>query len=106
MFEAFEMIMNRLIATHDAYISYIKNGDNFMDEEDGFQPGNEYHITLEDFEGFDENWSEIMRDFNDEEMIDALFDLLHQADEIEDDFYVRYHFADFSVVVGYASYDI
>ena len=106
MFETFEMIMNCLIAANDAYISYIKNGADFIDEEEGFQAGNEYHITIEDFAGFDDNWSEVMRDFNDGEMINALFAFLHQADEIEDDFYVRYHFTDFSVVVGYASYNI
>ena len=96
MFEAFEMIMARLMASDDAYIDYTRNTDR----------GAEFHITLNDFEGFDEDWNEVEREYADPEMVDALEELLEQADEVEGDYYRAYRFEGFSVVVGYASYDI
>lgn len=63
-------------------------------------------ITIDDFEGFDENWSEVMRDY-DVDAEEALIDWLeeHCISE-EGDFYSYYHFEDFDVQLGYSSYDI
>ena len=64
-------------------------------------------VTLQDFEGFDENWSEIMRDYDHPAEVAAFEEML--SDECigcDGDFYITYWFKDFSVEVGYASYDI
>ena len=63
-------------------------------------------ITVEDFEGFDDHWSEIMVDY-DEEAIEELQEWLEeQAVSVDDDYYTDYHFEGFSVRLGYASDDI
>ena len=63
-------------------------------------------ITIDDFEGFDEDWSEIMREYD----IDAVHDLIDWLEEhciSEDgDFYSYYYFEEFDVQLGYSSYDI
>ena len=61
-------------------------------------------ITIEDFEGFDEHWHEIMREYDNEEAVNALLDWLG-ANCIEQciDLYTGYKFPDFQVIVGYAS---
>jgi hypothetical protein len=92
MFEAFEMIIARLTASEDVSVDRVV--------------GSCYYITVDDFEGFDDDYCEVMRDYADEEMIDALFELLESAESIEGDMYRTYRFADFSVRVGFTSYDI
>ena len=63
-------------------------------------------ITVYDFEGFDEDWSEIMRDYD----VDAVQNLIDWLEEHciskDDDFYSYYYFEDFDVELGYSSYDI
>lgn len=64
-------------------------------------------VTVEDFDGFDEHWSEIERDLDDEEAVDATFDRLEaEASSVEGDFYRYFHFDGFTVVWGFASMDI
>ena len=66
-----------------------------------------YRLTLEDFEGFNENWHEVEREYDNEEAVDALFDWLEtNCAEQREDFYTYYIFSDFQVIVGYASFDI
>ena len=91
MFEMLMMVLTRLETSGDCY---------FTEEEGCFD------VTLCDFEGFDEDWDEVMREYEDEEMIDALFELLDRAERTEGDFYVTYFFEDCSLELGYASYDI
>lgn len=63
-------------------------------------------ITVEDFEGFDEDWSEIMRDY-DEEAVQAVVDWLEEHCTSKEDCYsMYYYFEGFEVRFGYASYDI
>jgi hypothetical protein len=63
-------------------------------------------ITINDFEGFDDDWSEIMRDY-DGEAEEALIDWLEEHCISGDgDFYYYYYFEDFNVQLGYSSYDI
>ena len=47
-----------------------------------------------------------MREYEDAEMVDALFEVLDRAERTEGDFYTTYYFADCSLELGYASYDI
>ena len=68
---------------------------------------NHIDLTIDDFEGFDEDWSEIFRDFVDEKAVNEVLEWLKtNADYIEDDYYCSYHFGDIVVEVGYTSYDI
>ena len=63
-------------------------------------------LTIEDFDGFDEDWCEQFRDY-DEDAVDALLEWLEEhALSVDGDFYTYYQFEDFEVRVGYASYDI
>lgn len=69
--------------------------------------GTVYDVTVEDFEGFDEHWSEVMRDFEREDLVDEFLEALdEQALRVEGDFYYDYYFDGFRIHLGYASYDI
>lgn len=69
--------------------------------------GTVYDVTVEDFEGFDEHWSEVMRDFEREDLVDEFLEALdEQALRVEGDYYYDYYFDGFRVHLGYASYDI
>lgn len=73
---------------------------------DVWEDGKEIIVTVEDFDGFDEEWCEIFRDY-DEEKVDALEEWLEEHCEREHgDFYRYYEFDGFSVQWGYASMDI
>lgn len=66
-----------------------------------------YELTLEDFEGFDKDWNEVMREYDNEEAIDILLDWLEDncIDKTER-LDIHYVFPDFQVTLGYASFDI
>lgn len=91
MYEMLTMVLTRLETSGDC--SFI--------EEDG-----RFDVTLCDFEGFDSNWEEVMREYEDAEMVDALFELLDRAERVEGDFYRTYYFEDCSLELGYTSMDI
>lgn len=64
-------------------------------------------VTLQDFEGFDDDWEEIEREYDDEEAVNIFLKMLErECVSQEGDFYVTYHFDNFDVVIGYASFDI
>ena len=82
----------------------VEDVDYYVREIDGEKP--ELVITVDDFEGFDEDWSEIMRDY-DEEAVDGLIEWLEEHCISEDgDFYSYYYFEEFDVELGYSSFDI
>ena len=65
------------------------------------------HVQFEDFEGFTEEWDEVMREYDDEEAVDAFLERLEaEASEMSGDFYQYYQMDGFVVIVGYASMDI
>lgn len=69
--------------------------------------GNHIDLTIDDFEGFDEDWSEKDREFVDPKAVDEVLEWLEDnADYIDDDFYHYYHFGDIVVELGYSSFDI
>ena len=69
---------------------------------DGF-----FRVTLEDFEGFDDDWSEVEREYDDPEAVERFEEMLEaECSSQEGDFYVVYHFEGFDVQLGYASFDI
>jgi hypothetical protein len=64
-------------------------------------------LTIDDFEGFDEDWSEVEREFEDDNAVEEVLDWLEEhADRVEGDFYCYYYFGDIVVEVGYTSFDI
>ena len=74
----------------------------YFDEEDM-----ELDVTLRDFDGFDEDYCEVMRDFDHPELVDAFLDTLSaECVSAEGDFYREYHFDGFTVRLGYSSFDI
>ena len=69
--------------------------------------GSNVYLTFDDFEGFDDDWSEVMRDYVNPEAVEALEDWLDDhCLSCEGDLYIVYHFDGFDVEVGYTSFDI
>ena len=67
----------------------------------------ELEITVYDFEGFDEDWSEVERELKNHKAVEEVLEWLEEnADEVEGDYYEYYHFGEITVCVGYASFDI
>lgn len=68
---------------------------------------NHIDLTINDFEGFDENWSEVDREFVDADAVEEVLEWLEKnADCVDGDFYRYYHFGEIVVEVGYTSFDI
>ena len=64
-------------------------------------------LTIEDFAGFDDDWSEVDREFVDADAVEEVLEWLEEnADCVDGDFYCYYHFGDIVVEVGYTSFDI
>lgn len=69
--------------------------------------GDEVSVVVEDFVGFDEDWSEVERDLDDADLVDSVEEQLSAECVSEDgDFYHYYHFDGFSVCWGYASFEV
>lgn len=66
----------------------------------------EISVTVQDFEGFDEEWHEVFRDYDDEAVDEMLEWLEAHCDHHDGDFYVYFYFEDCEVRVGYTSFDI
>ena len=66
-----------------------------------------YVLTLEDFDGFDDDWNEVEREYVNEEAVDALLEWLEaNYTERKSNLYIHYVFPDFRLTLGYASFDI
>ena len=67
---------------------------------------NKLDVTIEDFEGFNEDWDEVYADIDDD-AVDKMIEWLEShCDSHEGDFYYYYTFGDLVVCLGWASYDI
>lgn len=67
----------------------------------------ELSVTVHDFDGFDEDWSEVMRDLDNAKLVDKVYETLKaEAIEVSGDFYEYFDFGDFVVCWGYSSFDI
>jgi hypothetical protein len=67
----------------------------------------EISVTVQDFAGFDDSWREVDRELDDEDLVDSVQEQLEaMALSADGDFYRYYEFDDFTVVWGYASFDI
>ena len=68
---------------------------------------NTIYLTVDDFIGFDEDWNEIMRDYDHPEEVRTLLDWLdNNCISQTDDLYVVYSFDGFVVHLGFTSFDI
>lgn len=81
--------------------------DTIRDDSYYFVNGNSIDLTINDFEGFDDDWGEVERELVDEEAVMDVLDWLEEnADRTEGDYYHDYYFGDIVVTVGYSSFDI
>ena len=65
------------------------------------------YLTINDFEGFDDDWSEIARELVDAAAVEEVLDWLKEnAVSADGDLYEYYHFGDIVVEVGYTSFNI
>lgn len=87
-------------------ITILKDCEDVYFHEGGSKYADTIWATIEDFDGFDEDWNEVMVDY-DENAVTRMERLLAEgAEKVERDFYDCYYFEDCKVIVGYASYDI
>lgn len=64
-------------------------------------------FILNDFVGFDENWYEIHRKYREPQLVDELLDLLKPyMNKEESDLYEVYELPNFTIILGYTSFDI
>lgn len=70
--------------------------------------GGELQITVQDFDGFDDDWSELDHEYVDYEAVEAVEDYLDEACDDYESYCtaVYYHFGDEVVCLTYASADI
>ena len=69
--------------------------------------GNHIDLTIEDFNGFDEDWCEMDREFVDADAVEEVLEWLEEnADCVDGDFCRYYYFGDIVVEVDYTSFDI
>ena len=63
---------------------------------------NHIDLTINDFDGFDEDWNEIDREFVDEDLVDEVLEWLEKnADYVDRDFYHYYYFGEIVVEVEF-----
>ena len=68
---------------------------------------NTIYLTVDDFYGFDEDWNEIMRDYDHPEEVNILLDWLNKnCISKTKNLYVVYSFNGFTVHLGFTSFDI
>lgn len=81
----------------------VKIGDITVDIETKGQ----VDITIEDFEGFDENWEEVNRDYVNPDKISELVNYLEEngTDKVEE-LYKWYTIDNTRICLGYSSFDI
>ena len=90
-----EMVME-LLATAGADLSVWEYSD-----------GSQISVTVEDFEGFSDDWSEIDRELDNGDLVDSIEEQLEaSALSVSGDYYRYFEFDGFTVVWGYASFDI
>ena len=90
--------------TREMVIAMLKDLGNDVDF---YDDNNNIDVTINDFEGFDENWAEIIRDLDNAEGIDKFIEMLEdECISYEGDMTIIYHFKDFDVTIRDASFEI
>lgn len=80
-------------------------------EEDGWYrvdaDENYIDLTINNFDGFDDEWNEVDHEFENLDAVEEVLDWLEEnADSKEGDLYISYYFGEVEVEVGYTSFDI
>ena len=64
-------------------------------------------VEVYDFIGFNDDWSEEMRQLDNAELVNTIYDIFKKhCNEFIEDFYDSFIFDDFTVTWGYSSYNI
>jgi len=98
--ERFHEVLDVLVEVGD--VTATESGDYTL--YDGTYVAPFIDLTFEDFEGFDEDWSEICRDYAEPKLVEELEEFISEV--AEGDFYQTFEFDGVSYQVGYGSYDI
>lgn len=68
--------------------------------------GDYIHLTIDDFEGFDDDWCEVLH-LDEPLMVEEVLDWLEEhADCLDEDYHLAYRFGDILVDIDYTSDDI
>lgn len=68
---------------------------------------NELNIDFNDFDGFDDEWNEVEREYTNENLINKILNYIEtNATLIKDSLYQTYQLDDKTIVIGYTSFDI
>jgi hypothetical protein len=68
---------------------------------------NLFEVDIKDFAGFDEDWSEHFRKYDNPQAVEDFEKMLEkECISFDGDFYVQYEFEGFTVELGYTSMDI
>ena len=68
---------------------------------------NELNIDFNDFEGFDDEWNEIDREYTNENLVNQILNYIEtNATLVKDSLYQTYQLDDKTIVIGYTSFDI
>ena len=68
---------------------------------------NELNIDFNDFDGFDDEWNEVEREYTNENLVNKILNYIEtNATLIKDSLYKTYQLDDKTIVIGYTSFDI
>ena len=68
---------------------------------------NELNIDFNDFDGFDDEWTEVERDYTNENLVNKILNYIEtNATLIKDSLYQTYQLDDKTIVIGYTSFDV
>ena len=68
---------------------------------------NELNIDFNDFDGFNDEWNEVEREYTNENLVNKILNYIEtNATLIKDSLYQTYQLDDKTIVIGYTSFDI
>lgn len=68
---------------------------------------NELNIDFNDFDGFDDEWNEVEREYTNENLVNKILNYIEtNATLIKDSLYQTYQLDDKTIVIGYTSFDV
>lgn len=75
--------------------------DVFVDD---FKEKKELHLTFDDFEGFDDDWNEIEREYLNPAAVEKVFDYIEEnANLISGGLYQQYQLDNYVIEIGFTS---
>ena len=78
MFERLMAMVNALVEVEDAYYREYENT---------------LYITIDDFEGFNEHYEEIYREFANEELVNELVEFIEKANYTIENYNIELHYS-------------